>query len=228
MSDRSSLFRVSGLPDSFGAILLVFSFILFLAPYFSGADFGVFKIPLFALQAKKWLKAIGPILFISCTLCFVPMFPSPPKNSGPSLADQRLAAEKVAAEWLAAYISADASTLVKLSNTPFYHEEVLLLRISDLREYYDNRFLKKGEPWGWPAGPPTIKSMKTQTITEIKQAGYDISKDKAFSSLSLRDEDLKLVVGITYDDQLEYETHKSDLSLFIRITENGPRVVAYY
>jgi len=74
--DGSSLFKISGLPDSFGAVLLGFSFILLLAPYFSGADFGLFKIPIFSTEAKRWLKVVGPILFISCVLSFAPLFPA--------------------------------------------------------------------------------------------------------------------------------------------------------
>jgi hypothetical protein len=65
---------MSGLPDSFGVILLVFSLILFLAPYFSGTDFGLFKIPTVNESAKKLLRIIGPVLFVSCILSFVPIF----------------------------------------------------------------------------------------------------------------------------------------------------------
>jgi hypothetical protein len=77
--DKSSLFKLSGLPDSFGGVLLGFSFILLLAPYFSGADFGLFKIPTFTQGAKKWLKIIGPILFAVCVFAFIPVFPADKK-----------------------------------------------------------------------------------------------------------------------------------------------------
>ena len=73
--DRSSLFKMSGLPEPFGVVLLVFSLILLLTPYFSGAGFGVFTIPIVNERAKKLLKIIGPILFVSCILFFVPIFP---------------------------------------------------------------------------------------------------------------------------------------------------------
>ncbi len=45
-----------------------------LAPYFAGADFGLFKIPTVTEGAKKLLRIIGPVLFISCVLSFVPIF----------------------------------------------------------------------------------------------------------------------------------------------------------
>lgn len=84
MIDNSSLFKLVGLPDTFGVVLLSFSFILLLAPYFSGADFGLFKIPNFTESAKKWLKIIGPIAFGLCVLSFVPIIPKTnptPSNS---------------------------------------------------------------------------------------------------------------------------------------------------
>ncbi len=73
--DRVSLYKLSGLPDSFGVVMLSFFFILLLAPYFSGADFGLFKIPIFTAVAKKRLKLIGPFAFLICLLSYVPLFP---------------------------------------------------------------------------------------------------------------------------------------------------------
>ena len=82
--DRSSLFKLSGLPDSFGVVLLSFSFILLLAPYFSNADFGLFKIPNFTQPAKKWLKILGPVMFLACILSFMPFFPVNNKADSPT------------------------------------------------------------------------------------------------------------------------------------------------
>jgi hypothetical protein len=73
--DRSSLFKMSGLPEPFGLVLLVFFFILLLTPYFAGQDFGPFKTLTVNERAKRLLKIIGPILFVSCILLFVPFFP---------------------------------------------------------------------------------------------------------------------------------------------------------
>jgi hypothetical protein len=72
--DKTSLFEVLGLPAPFGVVLLTFSFILLLAPYFSGTDFGLFKIPTFTLKARKWLKILGPVLFFLCALSFIRLF----------------------------------------------------------------------------------------------------------------------------------------------------------
>lgn len=78
--DKLSLYKLSGLPDSFGVVLLSFSFILLLAPYLSGGDFGIFKIPIFSDKAKRGLKIFGPVLFLLCAVAFIPVFPSSKKT----------------------------------------------------------------------------------------------------------------------------------------------------
>lgn len=64
-----------GMPDTFGVVLLTFCFILALAPWFSGADFGLFKIPQFTDSAKKKLKIIGPLAFLVLVVLFMPIIP---------------------------------------------------------------------------------------------------------------------------------------------------------
>src|SRR4051812_24372771 len=80
--DKVSLFRLLGWPDPFGVVLLSLFLILLLAPYFSGADFGLFKVPMFTEGAKKWLRIIGPIMFIVCAVSFVPIIPARPSVDG--------------------------------------------------------------------------------------------------------------------------------------------------
>lgn len=70
---KKSIFEIIGLPNPFGVLLLSFLFILLLAPYLSGSDFGLFKVPVFSEEAKKWLKIIGPALFLIGVLSFVPL-----------------------------------------------------------------------------------------------------------------------------------------------------------
>jgi hypothetical protein len=72
--DKLSLLKVIGIPESFGVVLLTFSFILLLSPYFSGTDFGLFKIPTFTIPANKKLKIIGPIIFLLSSFSFAPIF----------------------------------------------------------------------------------------------------------------------------------------------------------
>jgi hypothetical protein len=75
LEERASIIKLLGLPETFAVVLLTFSFILALAPYFSGADFGLFKIPQFTDSARKKLKIIGPIIFLVLVILFVPLIP---------------------------------------------------------------------------------------------------------------------------------------------------------
>lgn len=80
MEDKISIVKLLGLPEAFAVVLLTFSFVLLLAPYFSGADFGLFKIPQFTDLARKKLKIIGPIIFLVLFTLFVPVIPHAPKT----------------------------------------------------------------------------------------------------------------------------------------------------
>lgn len=75
MENKISIIKLLGLPETFAVVLLTFSFILLLAPYFSGADFGLFKIPQFTDSARKKLKIIGPIIFLVLVILFIPIMP---------------------------------------------------------------------------------------------------------------------------------------------------------
>lgn len=88
--DRISLFRSSGLPDAFGAVLLILALILLLAPYFSGADFGIFKIPVIGLSGKRWLRFLGPIAFVLCIVSFLPIIPTTNPKSVSSTGEPRI------------------------------------------------------------------------------------------------------------------------------------------
>jgi hypothetical protein len=78
LEDKTSIIKSIGLPETFAVVLLTFNFILFLAPYFSGADFGLFKIPQFTDSARKKLKIIGPFVFLLSVMLFVPLLPVHP------------------------------------------------------------------------------------------------------------------------------------------------------
>lgn len=79
--DRVSLFKLSGLPEPFGAVLLVLCLILLLVPYFSGSDFGIFKIPIVRNETRKVLKIVGPMLLLPCVFLFLPIFPTNQQGS---------------------------------------------------------------------------------------------------------------------------------------------------
>ncbi len=73
---KISLFELLGWQDDFGVLLLSVCFILLLAPYLAGKDFGIIKIPEFSLQTKRALRWLGPLLFIACAVALVaPLIP---------------------------------------------------------------------------------------------------------------------------------------------------------
>lgn len=69
-----SLFHMIGLPEAFGNVLLLLSFALLISPYFSGTDFGAFKVPSFTPVRNKKLKRIGPVIFVVCVFLFIPIW----------------------------------------------------------------------------------------------------------------------------------------------------------
>lgn len=84
IGDKTSVFEWSTLPTPFGVVLLILALIFLLSPYFSGADFGVFKIPIFTPAAKRWLKVIGPIVFCLCVAIFLPIISKQQPSTGNS------------------------------------------------------------------------------------------------------------------------------------------------
>ncbi len=76
MEKSRSIIQVFGIPDSFGLIILLFTFILCIATYFPGSDFGIFKIPWFNLAFRRRLRWIAPILFLFGIGLHIHIFPA--------------------------------------------------------------------------------------------------------------------------------------------------------
>ena len=249
--DKISLYKLSGIPDTFGVVLLTFAFILLLAPYFSGADFGLFKIPVFGQPAKKWLKIIGPIAFLACAFPFVPVFvaghkvdegaikpvsspitpanteqPTPkPQESSPAtlvsdLPKRRQDAEKLATDWLAALLRNDVDTLVQLSDLPFYFDQEILVREEDLRNRYQQMGAKQKSP-----SLLKLQSIKVQTIAELKQGGYDTTKDRLLDSLHLDDDDFAITLMVGLEG---LSSHGEGIGLFTRKRENQIKLAGWW
>lgn len=70
---RNSLFKLSGLPDGFGVVVLTFGFAIALSPYLAGIEVGGLKIPAFSEGIASGLKIAGPILFLVIIALFVPV-----------------------------------------------------------------------------------------------------------------------------------------------------------
>jgi hypothetical protein len=76
--EAESVLQRLGLPPEFGLTLLVVCFALAVAPYFSGADFGIVKIPSFKSVVRRNLRFGGPIALIAVIFLHIPIFRSQP------------------------------------------------------------------------------------------------------------------------------------------------------
>lgn len=69
--------------------ILIISIILLLSPYFGGADFGVFKIPVFPEDSKKILFFAGPTLLLLSIMFYVPIWNSNNKEVKNSIKEEK-------------------------------------------------------------------------------------------------------------------------------------------
>jgi hypothetical protein len=75
-SHRRSIIEIIRLPETFGVVLLTGSLVLLLSPYMSGADFGIFKVPIFPSETARILRAVGPAAFLLALFLFLPVWKS--------------------------------------------------------------------------------------------------------------------------------------------------------
>jgi|GEM_PF-467549 len=90
---RKSTFKRIGLPTDFGVILLTLGLILFISPYMSGFDFGVFAVPEFEQEAKDKLRLFGPIVFGLMVVLFFPIWKDGNNKRASSLKKQTRASQ---------------------------------------------------------------------------------------------------------------------------------------
>jgi len=77
---NESIIKATGLPEEFGLVLLIFSFILTLAPWLSGPDFGIFKVPQFSVRTRTVLRLVGPVFLIAVIAIHLPLLAPPQKE----------------------------------------------------------------------------------------------------------------------------------------------------
>lgn len=65
------------IPPEFGTTLLLLGLILALAPYFSGKDFGIFKVPQFSRGRRRLLYVVGPLLLLFAVSLHIPVLSEP-------------------------------------------------------------------------------------------------------------------------------------------------------
>lgn len=72
MEKAESMLQRLGLPPEFGVTLLIVCLALSVAPYFSGADFGILKIPSFRSTIRRNLRFGGPIALVVAIFLHIP------------------------------------------------------------------------------------------------------------------------------------------------------------
>jgi len=70
---RENVISALGLPGEFGLVLLLLALIFALAPYFSGHDFGVLKIPVLHPVARRRLRFVGPLVMLIAISAHLPL-----------------------------------------------------------------------------------------------------------------------------------------------------------
>lgn len=84
-SHRRSVYEIVRLPEAFGVVLLTVALVLFLSPYLSGADFGIFKIPSFPASTTRALKFVGPVVFVVALFLFLPIWRAAGASAAPQM-----------------------------------------------------------------------------------------------------------------------------------------------
>jgi hypothetical protein len=141
-----------------------------------------------------------------------------PVPADPNVVEQRQEIEKIVADFLAAWLSGDADSVIRLSSTPFYNDNEILVRLEDLRIQYEALYKAKGHL----AKNIKIVSLRTQTIAELKRE-IDARRDRVLGNLFLRDDDFAVIV-LT---QTEGGPNEGTL-YFLRKTSNGWRIAGLW
>ncbi len=120
--------------------------------------------------------------------------PSTTARNQDDLEDPKVAVERLAAKWTAAYLRGDADMMVSLSSEPFYFDRKIVLTRDELKDAYLKLYQEKGASWqGVEVG-----RIKVQTVRELQAAlqasGRDINKDRIFANLNLSLDDYAVTV----------------------------------
>ena len=124
--------------------------------------------------------------------------------------------QELASRWLDADRSNDIETLVRISGTPFYFHNQIVLTVSDLRADYRITHSAIDTPY-------KVVSMKPYTIGEVKKTHTDASRDRFANSILLADSDWLVQVGMRTNSE-----PVDNLVLFIRYIEGVPRIVGWW
>jgi hypothetical protein len=142
-----------------------------------------------------------------------------PVEAQPLTSPSRQAAERLAADYLAALRDHDFATLVSLSETPFYFDNEVLVRREDIRRKYEELFAEK--PTSWEG--VQVKSIHASTIGELRQQGQDMQRDRVVRSLSMDENDwaIQILIGMA-------DSRSEGLMMFARTFNNTLHVVGMW
>jgi hypothetical protein len=126
----------------------------------------------------------------------VPSAAATPTAPAASLETQRQQAEAVAGEWIGAWRERDVGHLVRLSSTPYYFDQEILVTRASIADKYRQLFVEK------PTIPDgmQIQRIRARTVKEMKDEGESLQRDRIFNSLSLGDSDWGIEVHIRFTD----------------------------
>lgn len=168
-----------------------------------------------------WVAVIGLVGTLGAALISNWNTYSPPETVSSteepkvSSVNRKVEVEKLASKWCAAWLSGDADTFVSLASEPFFFDHNLALTKSELRSNYLNLKKEKGDVWA----DLKIISIKVQTAGELKNQGYDLSKDRIFRSMNLTLDDYAVTVTI------EFKGRKEAMLLVVRRLEDSYEIV---
>jgi hypothetical protein len=143
---------------------------------------------------------------------------SPPPQDGYGGFTGRQAGEKIVSDYLGAHLNLDVGSVMALVDFPFYFDNEVLVRPSDLADRLRALFAER-------TVPPTdvrIESIRAQTIAELRAGGYDASRDRVLASLNLDDDDYAITV-IGVEGQ-----RREAMLVFARRTPSGLRIVGVW
>jgi hypothetical protein len=109
--------------------------------------------------------------------------------------DRRRAAEAIGVEYVTALLRLDVDTLTARASVPFFLDDRVLLSKSDIRKRYEDQFRSARSN----DDDVNIISVKTKTLGEWKDEGFDPSRDRLLKSITLADDNYIVVVTTPHD-----------------------------
>lgn len=119
-------------------------------------------------------------------------------------------ATAMSAQWYENTKSNNIDGLVTLVSVPFYADNQILTSLSEVREFYNKILREKGEGSTMPA----LTELKIYKASELRNKGFDITKDRFFQSMQFEPDPYIALLGFS-GEYVEVIFRKVDQSLKI-------------